>query len=431
MTRLAFAIFALVISGGLLLFAPFVAMVGRDLARNASPMPRLNPVVRFNEHPFARRIFGKVLGVGASMRSAFLNLCRALSDSGLLVSGRAGMLNYYVEPLPVIPFQAAPVKENLPRAVYIKDLQCRLTGTLDVGQTTAGTTDGTLMTEPIARLISSMRVWWDGIDLIHPISGRDIAALGRRLTLQPLTGSAIASAATQAATAFELNFVVPFARAYNADPFETALPPLQVRRGFHIEVQWEQGLANAIAGTNAGSGAIITGGDRSVEISDVQLEVVARIARNGGTPWFLPQISVYETEQFSAANTRLGLSLEAVDPFDAVLLRVLDGGNLDPSNDLQYVTFKSKSTRIIDNVAFQTLRAIEEQTFGGVADANELGSLFIQLNDGGKLGNVVNPAELTLPEFEFNVEAPAVGPAVVRAIVMELLTVPGVTRGGK
>lgn len=380
---------------------------------NVPPAPK--PIERHNLHPFMKRIYGRALGFAASLREFF---------SRPFAIGNAGTLNLFLDPLPVFPFQQAPIKENMPRSVHIRDLQVRISGNLDIS---GGTTDGTLLTEPIARLIRRFTVRWDSFDLVQPMDARDLAALGRRLVDQPLTGTGITAAGVQN-TDFELIFYIPFARNYNADPFDTALPPLQVRKEFVVEAQWETAKSNSNAATTLGSGAIIDGGDRDVVLSDVQMEILPRQARNAGSPWYLPQISAYETEQYQAANPRLTLDMEQNEAFDGILFRELEGGFRDPVNNIIDLSFETKNSKIFEQITREQFVAIEEEIFGGVQRANEPGTFFIRLSDGGKLGNILNPAELTLPKFEFNVGTPASPPAVVRALTTEALSVPGVTR---
>lgn len=386
-------------------------------AVNQPPAPM--PVVRFNLHTGMKRIYGKALNAARTLRNFLANVGRSFAAP---IYGTAGSLNLFLDPLPVFPYQQAPIKENMPRSVHIRDMQARISGTIDVS---GGTTDGTLQTEPIARLIRRFTVRWDSFDLIQPMPMRDLAALGRRLVSQPISGTGISSPGVQT-TNFELIFYIPFARAYNADPFDTALPPLTVRKEFVAEVEWDTTVSNS--GSSLGSGAIIAGGDRDVILSNVQLELLPRQARTAGRPWYLPQISAYETVQYSAANPRLTLDIEQNEAFDGILFRELEGANRDPINRINNLSFETKNVKIFEEVTRDQLRGIEEDQFPGVLDANEAGNLFVRFSDGGKLGNVVNPSELTLPKFEFDVSAPATNPAVIRAITMELLSVPGVTR---
>lgn len=385
---------------------------------NRAPAPM--PIVRSIVTPWTKRPHAKLLGAAASLRDMLKNLAASFFAP---LACNAGVLNYFLDPLPVFPYQQAPQKENMPRSVHIRDLVVNISGTLDVS---GGTGDGTLNTEAIARLIRRITVRWDGFDLVQPMEARDLAALGRRLTGQPLSGTPVTIPGIQT-TNFELKFFIPFARSYNADPFDTALPPLQVRKEFVVEIEWETARSNAVVGTSLGSGAIITGGDRVVALTNVQATVLPRQARNAARPWYIPQISAYETVQFNAANPRLVLDMEQNEAFDAVLFRTLEDSLRDPANLINTLTFETKNVKVLEDVPFTDLRAIEEDMFPGVVDASEVGNLFLRFADGGKLGNAVNPAQLTLPKFEFDVATPNNNPGVIRAITMELLSIPGVT----
>lgn len=395
------------------------------LNMNNPPAPAAT--VRCIVHERTKRAHAKILSGAALLRSLFASVCGFFDRLGGFAPhmARAGTLNLYLDPLPDFPFQAAAIKENLPRSVHLRDLLVRITGTLTVS---AGATDGVLMTEPISRLIRQIRVRWDGLDLVAPMPLRDLAALSRRLTVQPLTGTPVTIPGIQV-TNFELRTIIPFARFYNADPFETALPALQTRKEFHIEMQYETGLSNAVAGTTQGSAAFVAGGDRVVALTNVNTQIIPRQARSAGTPWFIPLINSYETVQIAAANPRLPLKMESNNPFDAIMFRVLNGANQDPADILTDLTFETQSVKVFEDVTRQQLRTMEESEFGGVQQVNEVGTHFVRFADGGKLGNVVDPSELVLPEFRFNMAAPAGGgPAIVRAVVMELARVPGITR---
>jgi hypothetical protein len=408
----------------LALIAGFFLSVLAQLGAPVPPAPM--PVIRCIVHPWTKRARASVLGIGATLRGMFAILydlpnvfLRRFMPTAYL---RAGVLNLFLDPLPVFPYQLAPIKENMPRGTYIRDLLIRISGNVDVS---GGTTDGALNTEPIARLIRRFTVRWDNFDFVQPMEIRDLAALSRRLVGQPLSGTPLTIPGIQN-TDFELSFFVPFARSYNADPFDTVLPPLRVRKEFVVEAQFERGLTNATS--SPGSAALITGGDRDVILSDVQMEILPREAKQAARPWYLPVITAYETEQYASANPRLVLDIEGQEPFDGVLFRELQDALRDPITNILDLTFESKNTKIFEQVTREQLRAIEEDMFDGVIDADEAGNLFIQFSDGGKLGNVVNPAEMTLPKFEVNVDTPANPPAVLRALFMELLSVPDVTR---
>ena len=386
------------------------------------PVP---PVVRFSSHPFVKRGHAKMLGIGALARSLFSKLWNALATvPGYSPSlQRAGILNLFLDPLPTFPYDLAIRKNDLPQNVFIKDLLVRITGTLTVS---GGTTDGTLLSEPIARLIRSLRVRWDSFDLVAPMGARDLAALGRRVITQPLSGTPITIPGVQT-TNFELKFFIPFARDYNANPFDTVLPPLNVQKELVVEIEWESATSNSVVGTTPGSGAIVSGGDRVVALTNTQATVLPRQARNGAPPWYLPVLSVYESRTFDAANARLPLDIRQQNAFDGVLFRFLQGATRAPAALLNTLSFETDNVKVFEQVPASDLRAIEEDYLGGVIASAEVGNYFVQFSDGGKLVNIVNPSELSLPKFEFDVSTPGATPAVVRAIVCELKSVRGVT----
>lgn len=388
--------------------------------------PAMPSVDKFNEHTGVKRHFQTALsGVKAltgGLVSAFANAINApLRASGFALN--AGSLNTFLNPLPTVPFQAAEFTADMPRGLFIEELYCVISGTLTVA---GGSADGTLQTENIARLIDQMRIRWDGTDLYGPVSGRDAVAISRYLTSQQLTSDDVTSAGVQTGTTFKQAFKVPFNRKYLADPFDTVLPPLAVGSEFVVKVKWNQAVAGGVS--TAGTGAFISGGDRACTLSDVQLTITPRVARDGKAPYMIPIISTYDSEQFNAANQKLTLRMNSPLPFDSALLRTYENAAENPVDLIRDATFKTDLSRIYDSVPLDTLRAISEDQFPAYTQASAPGEAMMLFADGGKLGNVVDPAHLTNPQFQFNVSAPGTNPGFVRAIVMELMSIPNVTR---
>jgi len=336
--------------------------------------------------------------------------------------------NQRFNPLPDFPFQAAENSEELTHGVYLKALHCRISATVDIAA--GGGNDGTLVNEGVQRLLTNVRMVWDGFNIIDNINGRELVAIARRASSQPLTETQIAAVGIQT-TAVEINFIIPFARPWLVDPFNTVFPPVKVDQQLRVYAQWEQGLANAQAGTVAGSGAFETGGDRVITFTVAPtLQITEEYAVRGTDPWMIPVISNFESEQFTAANARLRADLLNDRPFTDVLIQVRQGASQEGQAGLNFLSLITGGTRHVDNVPFAILKRIERDLFPAVPVATaalDNGFLWLPLTSGGKLGNVFDPAQLPKARFEMDVAAPTGAPGVVRFTMLELMSMDGVT----
>ena len=331
------------------------------------------------------------------------------------------MLNQQRIALPTILFAAAQQQIDLPRGVYIKHLDLRIAGTIDIAA--GGGADGVLLNENVARLIRELTVKWDNFDLVQRMSGRDLVAVAKRGIKQPLTGVSLAAPGI-GTTAFHQTFRINFARPWLVNSYETVLPPLPVSSQFKLYVNWETGVAGGV-GSVAGSGAFIRpgSGTRVVTFPVAPTIEVASVSGIRGTmPWFLPVLTSLDSEQFQNANPRLVTQIVNNRRFDSVLLAVRNGQDAEGAAILNDVTFQSAGVRYIDAIRAGMLHETEQMDFAGVTDvADDTGYFFLLFADGGWLGNVVEPQALVAPRFELNVGAPA-APGVVRYNFCELVT---------
>lgn len=332
-------------------------------------------------------------------------------------------LNILHQPLPTFSYQTAKDTEEILKGVHTLDFLCRLSGDLTV---TGANGDGTLLSEAEFRLIKSMRLVWDGVDLIEPISGRELAELSRRLFAQSFTNTTVDEVATAETDSFDVFFAFPIRRRYLVNPIEVHLPPLPVSQSLRIEVEWETGKTNS--SSDAGTAAFSTDSSDTLTLANVELNVVQVFAHDAPKPIFMPTITSYDSEQFTAANPRLEMSMKSTRPMDALLISVREGAAQDYADLINEVTLLSGSTRWFNSVPYPILHEWEQTQYPAVGDS-PVGNLWMPFADGGKLGNALAPASLSNPRFEFDVNAPNTNPGFIRLVQMELMKVPGATTG--
>jgi len=331
-------------------------------------------------------------------------------------------LNVIREPKPDIAFSTQEEFVDLTPGVFTKRLDLELTGTLTVA---GGTTDGTLLAEHVQRLLRSVRVVHDGDEIVD-LTGRDLVAITRRDVARALNFTELAAPGAQVATAFRAKFRVPFERHYLADPFNTVLPPAAVRQEFRLFVEWETG--ETTAGSDPGSAAFISGGDRDVTFpATPRLRIVQVYAETGILPWWQPRYSSFEVDRFSAADPRVEAEIRRAAIVDALVIAAREDATADPTDALiNTVTFRGGARRFIDALRWDLLQDADQEQHPGVD--NTVGYAMMLLADGGKLGNAVNLRNIPNPLLQFDVAAPTAGQGQVTVILSELVSVPGVTR---
>lgn len=343
------------------------------------------------------------------------------------------MLNVFLRPLPDLQYGQAEQYNDLMQGVNLHEIRLDLTGSVTVA---GGTVDGAVVAESPATLIDYIRIVWDNYDIVQQIPGEDLVALTRRCVAGMREPTTLAGAGLQTGTAIRARFVIPFARPYLANPYDTVLPALPVRNQFRMYVKWA--TDKTTTGSDAGSAAIIRGGDRAVTFSGLTLKATQVYSTKPFKPWYIPVISVANSDTWAAANTDFGFRLLRENRFDAIMFRALSTADRVPADVINSITFGAGNQRYIDNVPWDFFETWEQNRFPGVPGADtvtaEAGTIMIPFADGGKLTNVVNPAALRAagsdPKFTFDVDAPASGTALIRATLMELITVPGITQVG-
>lgn len=329
------------------------------------------------------------------------------------------MLNLIKEPIAISNFGAIQQRGDLPQGLFLERLQITINGVVNIA---GGAASGTIVTDGVARLIRRLQVVRDN-DIIADLTGRDLLILTRATSKAAITGTQLASAGVGSET-IALTLVLPFARPWLVNPFETVLPPMRVSNRFAVLIDWAQDV-NAGVGSEAGSGVLVSGGDRAVTFStDPTISIVAHGSLRGKLPWFLPYYSAIETPQFNAASPRLDFQLETARRFDAAFFTPQQGSLAADADLLNYLTFSAQSQSFFNGISASDLRSDQRQHFP--ASVTDL-SYYLLLADGGWLGNAVEPSQMVKPIFRFDVDAPASNPGLVRLIFSELVTHPEYT----
>lgn len=324
-------------------------------------------------------------------------------------------------------FATNPQVVDLPRGVNIFRIRARLTAAVTVA---GGAADGALVTEGIQRFLSRIRVVHDGTELVQPIDGRQLYQLNARNNAEVVAAVNLAAPGVQAATPVSVDIVIPFAADYLVNPIDTVLPgTLPVRQELAVYFEFNQAATNAASG--AGTGSFVTGGDRTVTLTGVSVVWEVDYSTTLYKPLWLRRIITRTTEQITAANANLPMSIVAADAFDGVLFRYLNNVNQDAqAAGIANLTFQGGggSVRYLDNTDFVMMQRKDLGLFPGVATIGNAGTAFWRAADQGKLGSVVVPRTMPDPRFLFNAAAPTVAPGFVQATFMSLFKLPGVTR---
>ena len=336
------------------------------------------------------------------------------------------MLNQFFKDLPVFAWQQAEDSEDLLRGVNIKDLHLHVSATVKIA---AGASTGAVVVDSPATLIESIRIIWDGYDLVQRISGKDLLAITRRCVKQGIEPTTLADATAQT-TAVSADLIIPFARPWLVDPYNTVLPALPVRQQLRVYVQWSAAVSSATS--DLGTGAIVTGSDVAVTFTVAPTMVVTQQYNTSpAKPWAIPVISVNYAPQWSAANAALPYQLRGTLRYDSIMFRAMQGATAALQDSINKITFLAGNQRFWDQTTWDTLKRMERDRFPAVPAA-EVGTLFAMQASGGKLSNAVNPNALRAagsdPRYEFNVVAPTGNPGQIRVIEFDLLTRPGLTQ---
>lgn len=324
-----------------------------------------------------------------------------------------------------LPYSQAIQQIDLTRAANLHYLRLRLTASVTIA---GGTTSGTVLADGPARLLQSIRCVHDGFQFVEPVSGRDLYLLTRRCFPQVVALTNLADGAAQAGTAISVEFVVPFSWRGLANPYEMFWPAMAVRQELSAYVQFETATANA--NSSAGTGALLTGSDRTVTFaSGPTLELVEEYSFAAVAPVYAPVLTVGNSDQFAAANGALDYRLRTSRRLAWQMFANRYGTNKLAQDGLNTVILQAGNVRWMDAISAVALKTRERNEFPAVGtDSLESGVLFLNYLDNGKLGTALDPKSMgTDPRFTFDVDAPTSGTGQLSVLAGELRVIPGVT----
>lgn len=337
--------------------------------------------------------------------------------------------------LTTLAYQQSEQRMSLLTGVNLHALLCRITAEITVA---ANTTAPTVLEDSVLRLINSMRVQWNGFDLVTAdVGARDLWRLNARQMVNRSAITEPADGTAQTDTAIEAFFVLYFARPEIANPIETIFPGTALQqvegrsafRQLELIVGWSRDTANS--GDDAGTGAIFTGGDATVTWGSEPVLTVEQVySTDLIRPRFLPVLTVPQPEQFTAANANLLLGLE---DFPRRILHSLvlaqesaDETMFDAVTD---VTLESSpNARIWEDWPGVFVQEEDGQKFPAVAAGGEAGEYFLPFAEGGRLTLALDPKDHAAPALRYNVIAPTTSPGVLRHLTTSLMERAGVTR---
>jgi hypothetical protein len=336
------------------------------------------------------------------------------------------MLGKMLANLGPLPYSQQPLRVDIPSGINIHEVRLRLTGEVTV---VGSNDDGTLVAEGVQGLLRSARIRHDGDDRVNRIGGRALFGLTRRSQLDVAAPEELADADTQADSPISCDFIIPIAQPWLAQPALTCWPgSMPVRQELALYIEWETSTGGNGAGSDPGTGALITGSTDVVTFSVApQLEVILVYSTGSISPWYLTRITAQQTtEQFSAANARLPYLLNGNKRITAILHRALDAGVAADLINTITLQASGGSIEFWDNVPFDVLRSLDLGNFPASFDGPD-GELFTLFTDNGLLSTNLDPRIYSQPRVLYDTAAPS-GAAVVDLTVIELDTLAGVTQ---
>lgn len=279
-----------------------------------------------------------------------------------------------------------------------------------------GASDGTVVDGGVADIVESVSVNHDGIDIVQPIPGKDLLIDGRLTTPRAPLYDGLAGGGIQT-TSVAAVLPINFSPAFLANPYEVFLPAQEVNQQLRMYIKVRESAAAATA--------LISGGDRTVAVTNISVKVVEVFSVSSLRPWYIPVLTVGFTESFTTALTDHAYRFRSPNRIVSQIFqyREADGSVADKINS---ATLRSGLQTWDRALPFDFLKSEQQSFFGGTPDPDP-GTLHYLYADNGKLGTVLEPRYMgSDPRFEFDVSAP-VSSGRLRHITRELIVKPGIT----
>ncbi len=317
--------------------------------------------------------------------------------------------------LRVFGYAAHELDADLTRQVNLHELVIRISATVDgVG----GDGAGTVVEDGPARLLANLALNHDGRLYVDNIGGRDLFLFGRRCHARVRELTTLASAAIQAGTEISAEIVVTFSPKFAANPHELCIPAMPVQQQYKALFQLETARTNATS--SEGTAALVSGGTTVFTISGFQMEVVEITSTSPVQPLFIPVYTKSGTDQFSVADDKLDFDLKTGRPIAAQLFAYRYGSLRTSQDGINSITLQASNVQKMNRISYEHLKGDELRDFPAVP-TDELGTVFINYLDNGRLGQALNPVAFgSNPRYTFDVDAPTSSPGRIEVLSLEL-----------
>lgn len=283
-----------------------------------------------------------------------------------------------------------------------------------------GTTDGTLVREGHLRLVSNLK-FIDGKDTPVDVQPRRMIQFARRRGMQVSSGVGLAAPGVQAATQIRQQIVIPFSDWWSRNPAEVFLK-LKSEEEAYVQVEWAGAAAADLAA------ALITGGDRTVAVTNAAVDVMLvhdPLLWLQVAPLWLPRFKTSEQEAVQS-TAKYGFEYKGANRLRAALLHSMDN-EITTEGIITALGFRDQQTEYDIEVLARTWHEFEQFRYGGVDDETSVAMayFFKDFAERGMLSKCYRPGQGAKPNFFLTV----VGGANRRIglLTNELEEVPGLT----
>lgn len=297
---------------------------------------------------------------------------------------------------------------ELPRNKHLLALVLTLEATVSIA---GGSADGSVRTDGLLRLLPDLNVKI-GSDFRYPpgFGFRKHARVQKRMTEQALVLDQISGASTSVSSeTLRAEGMIVFA----PDPFGAGIsdihePPISTRTTARLKGNWETGQAGS-GSSDAGTGALISGGDRDVTWDDFPtLQVTPLYLHDAPRPYYKMMASVSNQEGgvfTGAGDVKVRLDETEEDLIMAIATALENGAERDRYDGFDTVTVGKRAD--MQNIDVRQLSVLERRRFPAVPSAEAVQEFALNFAHEGRLGTVARPmADFSQPHIEFSVNAP-------------------------
>lgn len=269
-------------------------------------------------------------------------------------------LNFRVDELEALTLSTdSPQQSDMIRDVLTGAVELELTATVDIS---GGTTSGTVRTETPHAILEYVACDRNNDEFVRRIPGPFLAMLTRLVEARPVRYTTLVDANVQTGTAISATYLIPFGSQLQINPFESVYYPPPGTRELRV---WAKRAASP-------SGELVSGGDRTVTVSNIKVRVWQHFAPGPADyrPDYLIRYEMADSRAISATvpNFRVDVETEELRRVWMLLIASYRDGR-GVANILNTVTFESDRVKVIDAVPYATLRTWDDRFFPGIDPA--------------------------------------------------------------